>query len=194
MKKVIIALTAAFFTHQGLHAQQDEGGIMGKEAPEINVNKWMHIPEGLKAPTKEELKGKVVYMYCYQSWCPGCHSSGFPTLRKVSNEFKDSDDVAFVVVQTVFEGFSTNTPDKWKGIADKYELTHLPFGHSGSQDKRSSVMRDFRTRGTPWTVIIGKDGKVKYNGFHIKADSAITVINQLKKVKSDTTSDETTKE
>jgi len=160
---------------------QERGGILGKEAPEIKVDQWMHVPDGEEAPTKENLKGKVIYMYCYQSWCPGCHSSGFPTLKKVSDHYKENDDVAFVVVHTVFEGFSTNTPDKWKDIATKYELTNLPFAHSGKKDERSAVMRDFRTRGTPWAIIIGKDGKVKFNGFHIKPESAINLIDELNK-------------
>jgi len=86
-----------------------------------------------------------------------------------------------MAIHTVFEGFSTNTPSKWKNIAEKYKLTHLPFAHSGSQQKRSAIMNDFNTRGTPWTIIIGKDGKVKYNAFHIKPDDAVKLINTLKK-------------
>jgi len=180
MNKVVFGILACLSTLQMGNAQQNKGGIEGKKAPEIKVDEWVHVPEGEKEPTKEELEGKVIYMYCYQSWCPGCHSSGFPTLKKVSEEFKDDDEVKFMVVQTVFEGFSTNSPEKWEGIATKFDLSHIPFGHSGSVEKRSQVMADFKTRGTPWTVIIGKDGVVKYNAFHIKPDVAISMINKLK--------------
>ena len=160
---------------------QDKGGILGQQAPEISVDKWMHIPEGEKAPTPESLKGKVIYMYCYQSWCPGCHSSGFPTLKAVSEHFKDDENVEFLAVHTVFEGFSINAPEKWKAVADQHGLHHLRFAHSGSEKKQSTIMRNFKTRGTPWTIIIGKDGKVKYNAFHITPAAAKDLIEKLKK-------------
>ena len=159
---------------------QQKGGILGKTAPEIQVDQWVHIPKGEKAPTKASLKDKVVYMYCYQSWCPGCHSSGFPTLKEVSEKFKDSDDVEFIVVHTVFEGFGINTPAKWKSVATRHGLEHLRFAHSGSLKQESHIMADFKTRGTPWTVIIGKDGVVKFNDFHIQPDKAVELINKLK--------------
>ena len=179
MKGILLTMATLLTSFQFSFAQQ-KGGILGQQAPQISVNQWMHIPEGKKAPTPESLKGKVVYMYCYQSWCPGCHSSGFPTLKNVSENFKDDEGVEFLAVHTVFEGFSVNTPAKWKSVADRHKLHHLRFGHSGTQKQRSAIMRDYNTRGTPWTIIIGKDGKVKYNAFHIKSDAAIKLIEKLK--------------
>lgn len=156
------------------------GGILGQKAPAITVDQWVSLPEGAKAPTPASLKGKVIYLYCFQSWCPGCHSSGLPTLQKVSKNFASDPAVKFIAIQTVFEGFSSNTPEKAKEIAQKYELTHLPFGQSGSPEKRSPIMSGFKTRGTPWTIIIGKDGLVKYNSFHIQPQQAIELIKTLK--------------
>ena len=66
-------------------------------------------------------------------------------------------------------------------MAKKYNLTGIPVGHSGSPQKRSAIMSGFKTRGTPWTIIIGKDGIVKYNSFHIKPEAAIKLIDELKK-------------
>jgi len=180
MKGLIITITTLLSSLLMSHAQQ-KGGILGQQAPNISVDQWMHIPEGQKAPTPESLKDKVIYIYCYQSWCPGCHSSGFPTLKKVSEHFKDNKNVEFLTIHTVFEGFSTNTPSKWKSVADRHKLHHLRFAHSGSETKRSIIMRDFKTRGTPWTIIIGKDGQVKYNAFHIQPEAAIELIEKLEK-------------
>ena len=67
------------------------------------------------------------------------HSSGFPTLQKVMSRFKDNDNVAFVAIQTVFEGFASNTFDHAKQVARKYKLT-IPVGQSGAPGKRSHVM------------------------------------------------------
>lgn len=85
--------------------------MLGKPAPELKVDQWVNLPKDLKAgPTlREGWKGKVVYLYFFQSWCPGCHSSGFPTLQALKEEFGENEEVEFAAVQTVFEGFLTNT-------------------------------------------------------------------------------------
>jgi len=173
-------LFTVFLSACNAQAEKPKGGILGQKAPAISADKWVSLPAGAKAPTPESLKGKVIYLYCFQSWCPGCHSSGFPTLQKVSTHFKDDKAVQCITIQTVFEGFGTNTSKKALAVAKKYKLTDLPIGHSGSPEKRSAIMSGFKTRGTPWTIIIGKDGIVKYNGFHIKPEAAIKLIDELK--------------
>ena len=154
-------------------------GIVGKPAPSLEVNQWINLPEGKKNIDMDDLKGKVVYLYCFQSWCPGCHSSGFPTLKAVHEKFGKDDDVAFVVVQTTFEGAHVNTFEKAKETAAKYALT-MPVGQSGGEGEKSALMMSYRTRGTPWTVIIDREGTVRFNEFHIPVDQAITLVQQLK--------------
>lgn len=179
--KHFISLCAILITACSAQSQHQRGGILNQTAPAITVDEWVSLPPGSTAPTPESLKGKIIYLYCFQSWCPGCHSSGFPTLQKVSNHFKDDDEVQCITIQTVFEGFHTNTPQKALKMAKDYKLTDIPVGHSGSKGKRSSIMYGFKTRGTPWTIIIDKNGVVKYNSFHIKADAAIMMIDKLKR-------------
>jgi len=128
----------------------------------------------------KDFKGKVVYLYCFQSWCPGCHKYGFPTLKKAINNFKGEKDVSFVAVQTVFEGASVNTPARAWSTAKKYDLK-IPVGHSGDEKTSPPLMRNYRTGGTPWTIIIGRNGKVRYNDFHIEPAAAIKLIEGLLK-------------
>ena len=176
-----LLLLSILLTAYSANAEKPKGGILDQKAPAITADKWVSLPAGAKAPTPKSLKGKVIYLYCFQSWCPGCHSSGFPTLQKVSTHFKGDKAVQCITIQTVFEGFGTNTEAKALAMAKKYKLTGIPVGHSGSKEKRSAIMSGFKTRGTPWTIIIGKDGVVKYNGFHIKPEEAVKMIDSLKK-------------
>ncbi len=156
-------------------AAENERGILGKPAPEWFVEQWLNLPPGKKKIDIQDYHGKVLYLFCFQSWCPGCHSSGFPTLQKVMSRFKDNDDVAFVAIQTVFEGFASNTFDDAKQVVRKYKLA-IPVGQSGEQGKRSHVMTRYRTGGTPWVVIIDRDGVVRYNDFHVGIDQADRLI------------------
>lgn len=157
--------------------------VTKKTAPELKVDQWVNLPKGrTTGPTlHKEWKGKVVYLYFFQSWCPGCHSSGFPTLQSLKKEFSKNPEIEFAAVQTVFEGFSTNTPAAAKKIVKRYDLQDIPVGQSGSAQKKSAIMRDFKTRGTPWTVVIDKKGRIVFQGFHLKPDEGKKLLNSLLK-------------
>lgn len=157
-----------------------KGGILDQKAGLWGAGDWIHLPKNKKDLNPANFKGKVLYLYCFQSWCPGCHSSGFPTLKKISEHYKNDDDVAFVSIQTVFEGFDTNTPEQVSAMAKRYGFS-FPMGHSGAKGSPSALMKNYRTRGTPWTIIIDKDGVVRYNDFHITEKKAKALIETLKK-------------
>jgi thiol-disulfide isomerase/thioredoxin len=160
-------------------AQQQTRGIAGQEAPSWEIEEWINLPEGKSRLDISDFEGKVLYVLGFQSWCPGCHSHGFPTLKQVMERFRGADDVAFVAVQTTFEGFSTNGAEAaWK-TADKYDL-EIPVAHDGSKGKRSKLMQAYRTGGTPWTIIIDKKGVVRFNDFHVAADKATALIERLR--------------
>ena len=166
-----VALTQA-------RAQGEKPGIFGQKAPVWDADQWFNLPEGVSELNPADYKGKVVYLYCFQSWCPGCHKHGFPTLKTLSTKFRDEKDVVFVAVQTVFEGFSSNTPEKAESMAERYDLA-IPIGHSGKEGERSPMMRRYRTGGTPWTVLIDRKGVVRFNDFHISPEGGESAINQL---------------
>ena len=56
----------------------------------------------------------------------------------------------------------------------------MPFAQSGSREDKSKVMRAYRTRGTPWTMIIDKKGVIRYGDFHITPADAAKLIEKLK--------------
>ena len=127
----------------------------------------------------EDISQAVVYLYCFQSWCPGCHSHGFPTMASVRNQLVDRD-VAFVAVQTVFEGHQVNTAERAIASVKEHGLGGIPVGHDvDPHGGPPSMMRSYRTGGTPWTVIIGPERRVCFDGFRIDETSAIAMIGQL---------------
>ena len=155
-------------------------GIDGRPAQPWSVPTWTNLPEGEKALEPDDFAGKVVYLYCFQSWCPGCHSQGFPTLKELMRRYKDADDVEFVAVQTAFEGHHTNTPEAAVKTGLKYDLD-IPIGHTGSRDQKPRIMANYRTGGTPWTIVIDRNGVVRYDDFHISPDRGQELIEQLRK-------------
>jgi len=159
-------------------AQQARSGILGKPAPAWIVDNWTNLADDIESIDVSDYDGKVLYLYFFQSWCPGCHKYGFPTLQKLIASYKNNKNVEFVAVQTTFEGYHTNTFESAKRTARQYELD-IPIGHSGTAGVRSQLMRDYRSGGTPWTIVIDQSGIVRYNDFHIKVAQATDLIDKL---------------
>lgn len=160
-------------------------GIEGQQAPAWNIPTWIGADgEPLETPLQlSDYEGKVLVMLAFQSWCPGCHSSGFPTMQALTEEFEGNDDVAFLAIQTVFEGHEANTADQLLKNQQQYDLK-IPFGHDvgdSSTNGSPSIMYHYRTQGTPWVVIIDRDGTVRYNDFHVNPDGAKEFIRELAK-------------
>jgi len=161
---------------------QPPSPMLGKEAPKWDVGPWHQLPSGKDSLDISDFRGKVLYLYCFQSWCPGCHKQGFPTLQRVSKKYEDDDGVRFVVFQTVFEDRAdkpVNTFENLKKLAKKFELT-MPFAQSGSLEDKSKVMRAYKTGGTPWTMIIDKEGIIRHSSFVISPANAVKLIEELK--------------
>ena len=158
-------------------------GIVGQQAPKWETSKWIGLPAGKTSFDINDVKGKVTYLYFFQSWCPGCHQRGFPTLKALEEKFRDEKDVQFVAIQTTFEGHRTNTPDKLETMSKRYNLK-IPFGQSKGTSGTPKIMREYRTGGTPWVIVIDKQGKVVFNDYHIDRDVAAKGIEKLRQAPS----------
>jgi len=95
--------------------------------------------------------------------------------------YKDNDQVEFLAVQTVFEGYRINTLEKLRKNQIKYEL-EIPMAHAAGNPQTHDIpdiMRKYRSGGTPWAVIIDPGGRVVYNQFHIEVALADKLIRKL---------------
>lgn len=158
-------------------------GIEGQKAPEFNVPQWVNENGASIEPISlEDYDGKFKVIYCFQAWCPGCHSRGLPALQEMTKALEGNDEVVFLAIQTVFEGKSSNTFERMKEIQKEYNLK-IPFGHDvGSEHTRnvSSVLQNYRTGGTPWFIFIDQEGKVIFNDYHLNTEMAIEYLKKVK--------------
>lgn len=173
--------------NKGMHHQkrhhQKKYAIAGENAPELDKGIYWIDANGKEreAVQLSDYEGKFKVIYCFQSWCPGCHSKGLPALQKMTEALKNSDKVVFLAVQTVFEGHHTNTKDKLLTTQKQYNLA-IPFGHdvgNETTNNRSSTMINYKTGGTPWFIFIDQKGKVVFNDFHIDEEKAIAYLKGI---------------
>lgn len=156
-------------------------GISGRPAPELFVPYWIDA-EGMHCPpvTLSSLGQRHRVLFFYQHWCPGCHSHGFPALLSLIERTRDRD-VAYAVVQTVFEGAETNTPERLSEDQRRYDL-RIPFGHEGRLPghRLPTTMENYRTGGTPWFVAVDPAGVVLQDGFAIAAEEFIAAVDKAR--------------
>lgn len=156
-------------------------GIAGQAAPEFRFDDWLANVDSDDGLRLADLEEPIIYLYNFQAWCPGCHSHGFPTMKVVKDHFEASRRdhlIKFVAVQTVFEGHDTNTADAALDSVARHDLSDIALGHDSGPPP--TVMVDYQSAGTPWTVIIGPgpDRVVLDNGFQFEFEDIIDLIEQ----------------
>ncbi len=156
-------------------------GVKVFKAPEFEVHNWIDAYGSKTEPIKlSDFKGKFKIIYCFQSWCPGCHSKGLPNLKKMVEALKSNESVAFLAVQTVFEGHDSNTFEKMVETQKQYNLM-IPFGHDAGDDGKSisNIMKNYQTGGTPWFLFIDKHDNVVFSDFHLNQVAAIELLKTM---------------
>lgn len=159
-----------------LHAQespqqQPQKGIQGEKAPRLGVRRWIQLPEGKESVDVSDYRGKIIVMLLFQHTCEACQKRAFPTFQDLIEDFGDEEDVVFLAIQTPFEDFSDNTMKKLEPTAEKFDLD-IPIGHLAKTPGFYSVNAAYKTGGTPWWVIVDREGVVEYDGFYLNPEVA----------------------
>lgn len=153
-------------------------GIEGREAPLLDVETWIQLPDGKDKVEITDYPGKIVVLLFFQHWCRASQERELPVLKKLVDHYKGNDGIVFLAIQTTFEGFLENTSDKLALTAKKFDLD-IPFGHSPKLEGLRSVSAVYLPGGTPWWVIIDRQGKVEYNGFLLNEEEAIKGFDKM---------------
>ena len=151
MKRSLSLLTAAAFaatfTFTSFAAPKD---WVGKELPSLSV-------QFLGA--KPDIKGKPAIVEFWATWCPPCRAS-IPHLNEINKKFKDK---GLVVI-----GIS----DEDKGTVEKFRKG-LPMDYNVAVGG-AEVEKKFGINGIPHAFIVGKDGKIVWEGHPMQlADAEI---------------------
>lgn len=98
------------------------------------------------------LKGKVVYINFWASWCLPCKEE-FPELNKLAEKYKDSDFIMLAV-----------NIDKVKSNMDDF-LSKMPLPSKNMiilLDSKAAVVSSYNARAMPTSFIIDKEGVIRY--------------------------------
>ena len=111
------------------------------EAPDIN------LPGRNGEVRLENLKGKVVYLDFWASWCKPCAKS-FPWMNRIKQSYADQG----------FEILAVNL-DKDKELADEF-LSKMNVNFLVAFDEEGKSAAAYKLKGMPSSYLIGRDGRV----------------------------------
>lgn len=136
-------------------------------APEIAVSQWFNTPNPL---TLEGLRGRVVFLHAFQLLCPGCVAQAVPQVQRIERVFSGAD-LQVIGLHTVFEHHAAMSPVTLEAFLHEYRL-RSPVGVdlADGQSNIPVTMRRYGFRGTPSSVLIGRDGTVLHHAFGVEDD------------------------
>lgn len=118
-----------------------------------------------------ELKGKVVFINFWASWCPPCRAE-FPSVQKLYEKYSGNKDLVFLTVNL------DDQVEKGKIYLEKEEFT-VPF-----LIPNGNIPKEFFGGSLPTTVVLDKSGKIRMHHTGMadySKESFYEEINQLLK-------------
>jgi len=146
MKKALLTLAAAALLALGSILPAGAIPPVGSEAPDFTLKSL----DGKTTYTLSELRGQVVYLDFWASWCGPCRRS-FPEVMSLYEEYKEK---GFVVLAVSID----RTVEAAAGFMAKQKA---PF--PAVFDTKGAVATRYGVSSIPSAILVGPDGKIAHS-------------------------------
>ncbi|MDE0739372.1 MAG: redoxin domain-containing protein [Planctomycetota bacterium] len=132
----------------------NELGLVGRPAPPLNATRWL---KGVVDGGLESLRGEVIVLTFFSTWCNHCKSE-LPQMRRDVEKWSDKG--------VVFIGIANPSDPKGTSPVEIYvETNKVPF-LDVALDEGGRSWRPYRVSGLPAAVVIDQKGIVRWRGHY----------------------------
>jgi peroxiredoxin len=132
-----------------------------------------------KTVTLESLKGKVVVLDFWATWCGPCKRS-FPAMQMAVNKYKNDSDVKFLFIHT-WEKDDNAILNAKKFILDNKYTFQVLMDTKDAVTGKNKVVTDYKISGIPAKFVIDANGKIRFKltGFSGGNDAALAELSAM---------------
>jgi thiol-disulfide isomerase/thioredoxin len=133
-----------------------------------------------KQVSLQELKGKVVVLDFWATWCGPCKAS-FPAMQMAVNKYKSDPNVKFLFIHTWERGTETPTKDAADYIKSKKYTFDVLMDLKDAQTKENKVVSSYKVNGIPAKFIIDPQGNIRFKltGFDGSDEAAVDELSMM---------------
>lgn len=142
MLRSLVTLVASLTLASGALALPNPG----EKAPPLALTEISNAPEGTPK-TLQDLKGKVVVLEFWATWCGPCIAA-IPHLNELVEHYSSTEDVVFLSI-------TNESPAIVAPFLENREMAS-PIGHDGE----GLTIDAYGIKFLPTTIVIGKDGAI----------------------------------
>lgn len=184
MKYLFVLLLTVFILPSVSHGNSraaDTLPVLNREAPafELKDSKGMTV-------SLASLKGKVVVLDFWATWCVPCHQS-FPAMQKAVSHYEKNEDVVFLFVDTREKSADYERLAKEDMSKHHYDFNVI-FDEKGDDGRQGKYYKLYDMIGIPTKFIIDRNGIIRYKleGYAVgktddeNANELVTLIEKAK--------------
>jgi thiol-disulfide isomerase/thioredoxin/uncharacterized protein YbaR (Trm112 family) len=134
-------------------------GALNQPATEWKEHLWI----GGKALSVASLKGKVILLDFFATWCRPCIMA-FPYLKKWQEQYESQGlvIVGLTSYQGRYDGAAQKPEEEFAKLKDDFIPKHKITWAVGVEKEGRQTMLDYDVQGIPHIVLIDRSGKVRY--------------------------------